>query len=81
MRITKRQLRQIIREASYDDDGDLTLDPDGLQRKMFDFLTGPGGIAQWEEHFGVDDGATGRIIWEFLAKAYNELEEKLEMLQ
>ena len=44
MRITKRQLRQIIREASYDDDGDLTLDPDGLQRKMFDFLTGPGGI-------------------------------------
>ena len=50
-----------------------TMDPAGFDREMFDFLTGPGGAI----HFGVDDGATGRIIWEFLAKAYNELELKL----
>ena len=55
-----------------------TMDPAGFDREMFDFLTGPdGAIRKWEEHFGVDDGATGRIIWEFLAKAYNELELKL----
>ena len=55
-----------------------TMDPGGRQREMFDFLTGPdGAIRKWEEHFGVDDGATGRIIWEFLANAYNELELKL----
>jgi hypothetical protein len=55
-----------------------TMDPAGFDREMFDFLTGPdGAIRKWEEHFGVDDGATGRIIWEFLANAYNELELKL----
>ena len=69
---------RLYAEADYDDDGDLTLDPDGRQREMFDFLTGPGGIAQWEEHFGVDDGGHGRVIWEVLGDAYNKIQMALE---
>ena len=91
MKITRSQLRRIIREQMEDDDDWVGRGPDPNDLQQWDMeadakMRGEmeaekssflaNEQARWEDHWGIDDDTEAEMIEGILSKAYDEIERQ-----